>query len=742
MQDSATMKKINLLPFANVPCSAEGHFRLHFYAVVARLLAHLHAAGLDEKKDNGFEQFSFLAGYRAALQSYHPTAATGPSPAIEGAWWDTQIAAWESQIDGHLPLRVLVDEVGLSREAVRLLIAVGLVEEDIRFGALFAALQEPLAARRPCIGVLGWLLSDTDGMPGDAWPTCRTLLDLGFLLVENRADPRAEWLLRVPPSIWDALCGRPFARPAPGLALQRASDFPPLDHLILPDALQSQIMQVPELLRSGQITALAIRGMAGSGRRTLLGAVARAVGTRTLSGHPHPHPVRGTGKRGTGNEGIIASRDVLLWEEGKPGDDTWRLLGPLATLTGAMPVLRCDPGPGETLDLPALPSYLGPVGITLGRSGGLRGPLIAHSLSLNLPPPDRKARLRFWQATTVPVQPTVLDEIVTRFLLTGGHIHRTASLSQAYATLENRQQITLSDVQQATRALNRQALETLATPLEPTNGFVDLVVGAATSHELQSLQARCHRREVLREHAGPAFSHNLTRGVRAMFSGPSGTGKTLAARVLAATLQMDLYRVDLAAVVNKYIGETERNLNQVLSRAEELDVMLLLDEGDALMTKRTEVRNANDRYANLETNYLLQRLENYEGIVVITTNAGNRIDTAFLRRLDVIINFASPEAPERWQIWQSHLPAAHAISPTFLEEVATRCALTGGQMRNAALHATLLSLGDSGQVRDAHLEAALQREYRKAGAAYPLSPKVATRSQVDRLRQLAADLGS
>lgn len=704
MQDPAAVQN----PFASLPRNAEGHFLLHFYAVVARLLAHLQSAGTSNQENNRFAHFPFLAGYQAALLSYHPTLL---SPASEEAWWQAQIAEWESHVDGHLPLRALLEQADLNAEALRLLIAVGLVEEDIRFGALFASLQEPSAARRPCIGVLSWLLSDPGGAPGDAWPTCRTLLDLGLVLAENRADPRSEWLLRVPPSIWDALRGRPFAKPAMGLTLQRANTFPPLDGLIVSAALQNQVLHLPELLGKGQIAALALRGMTGSGRRTVLGSIACALG-----------------------------RDVLLWEDGKPGDDTWKLLGPLATLTGAMPVLRCDPGPGETLELPTLCGYRGPVGITLGRSGGLRGPLIAHSLSFNLPPPDQGARQRFWQATTVPVQSYTLDEIVTRFLLTGGHIHRTATLSQAYATLDNRQHITIGDVQQATRALNRQALETLATPLEPTYE-IELVLNATTAHELATLEARCRRREALREHTGPAFNNNLTRGVRAMFSGPSGTGKTLAARVLAATLQMDLYRVDLAAVVNKYIGETERNLNQVLSRAEELDVMLLLDEGDALMTKRTEVRNANDRYANLETNYLLQRLENYEGIVVITTNAGNRIDTAFLRRLDVIINFAPPEAPERWQIWQSHLPPTHAISASFLEEVATRCILTGGQMRNAALHATLLALGDGGQVYDPHLEAALQREYRKAGAAYPMPPKMATRSQVDRLRQFAADIG-
>src|SRR5205823_12499402 len=121
-------------------------------------------------------------------------------------------------------------------------------------------------------------------------------------------------------------------------------------------------------------------------------------------------------------------------------------------------------------------------------------------------------------------------------------------------------------------------------------------------------------------------------GVRALLSGPSGTGKTLAARLLASALRMDIYRVNLASVVNKYIGETEKNLDRVFAQAEELDVILLLDEGDALLTQRTSVQNSNDRYANLETNYLLQRLESYEGILLVTTNARDRIDGAFQRR--------------------------------------------------------------------------------------------------------------
>jgi SpoVK/Ycf46/Vps4 family AAA+-type ATPase len=221
---------------------------------------------------------------------------------------------------------------------------------------------------------------------------------------------------------------------------------------------------------------------------------------------------------------------------------------------------------------------------------------------------------------------------------------------------------------------------------------------------------------------GPALSGSLNAGVRALLKGPSGTGKTLAARVLAASLGMDLYRVDLSAVVNKYIGETEKNLHRIFARAEELDVMLLFDEGDALLGRRTSVSTANDRYANLETNFLLQRLEAHEGIVLVTTNAAEHIDSAFQRRMDVIVDFRAPETAERLAIWRLHLPAEHRVPEGFLREVAHRCALTGGQIRNAVLHAALLASADGGPIDPDALEAAIQREYRKRGAVCPLRP--------------------
>jgi SpoVK/Ycf46/Vps4 family AAA+-type ATPase len=181
-------------------------------------------------------------------------------------------------------------------------------------------------------------------------------------------------------------------------------------------------------------------------------------------------------------------------------------------------------------------------------------------------------------------------------------------------------------------------------------------------------------------------------GISVLFSGVSGTGKTMAAEIIANELELDLYKIDLSSVVSKYIGETEKNLSKIFHEAESSNAILFFDEADALFGKRSEVKVSHDRYANIEIGYLLQRLENYQGIVVVTTNAGENIDSAFQRRMDVVVSFIPPQALERWHIWQVHLPDDHGVDHDHLEEVAVRCALTGGQIRNAVLPVTLLAL--------------------------------------------------
>jgi len=210
-------------------------------------------------------------------------------------------------------------------------------------------------------------------------------------------------------------------------------------------------------------------------------------------------------------------------------------------------------------------------------------------------------------------------------------------------------------------------------------------------------------------------------GVRTLFTGPSGTGKTLAASWLAGRLNLALYRVDLAAVSSKYIGETEKNLAALLARAEEQEVVLLFDEADSLFGKRTDISDSNDRFANAQTNYLLQRIETYTGIVLLTSNAKNRFDEAFNRRIDMIVEFTQPQPSERLALWAAHLGDGHRIGAADLNRLAAMAELAGGHIRNVVLMAAVIAQedGETGAIRYAHLAEALKAEYRKLGWTPP-----------------------
>lgn len=497
-------------------------------------------------------------------------------------------------------------------------------------------------------------------------------------------------------------------------------ETPAFEELILPGESQGKLRRVPQLLRSDDTRVVVVRGTRGSDRLAALDAVARDLGRGVVR-------VEGLGR----NDAPEAS---AVMPDG---------LGPFCVLTRMMPVLEIDLSPGESHPLPPIPGYDGPVGVALSPTGGLTGEALDAAVTLSLGTLSADERRRHWLAVFEDREVDDLDAIVDGFQLPGRYLRRAGTAAVRRAMLDGRDTITVDDVRRASRSLGRQLLDTLAERLEVDGTWNRLIVDSTVEEKLYDLERRCHHRERLLDHLGSAFGDHTTKGVRALFTGPSGTGKTLAARILASELGMDLYRVDLAAVINKYVGETEKNLHRVLSTAEELDVVLLLDEGDALLGRRTEVTTANDRYANVETDYLLQRLEHYSGIVLVTSNLADNIDPAFQRRMDRVIDFTPPSADERLAIWSIHLPAEHAVTEATLREVAAQCALNGGQIRNAALQATLLALDDQqtesarteaavdGEhihgasenvaVRDEHLMAAVRDEYRKDGAVFPLS---------------------
>jgi hypothetical protein len=670
-------------PFADLPPTPGTHFRLTFFACVQSFIAQI--ARMSGSLQQACEVFPFLQGYHDDLS----VSAPGAPPGDAAAWWRDTIHAWEASVSGHLPLRALRDTGGLDDDDVTLLMTIGLVEEDSRFGVVFETFVAVPGMTRPSLGVLkSW-----PGAPEDLYDRVRRLADLGLVLIADADRPRTEWTLQVRGLLWDVLRGQADRLQVPWADYTPARDLLALDDLIIPETLAHSLWRLPALLAANDVTSVVVRGSQHTGRRTLLGALARELGRGRLS------------------IDVSAMQDAGV---------SWSIVGALATLLNAVPVAALELGPNEVATVPRPPCYAGPLGIVLGREGGVTGSGAEQALTLTVGLPDMVIRRAMWQRTGVTIPDGELTAISERVRIAGGYIPRAARLAESYARLEGRTHTGLGDVQQACRTINRQTLDALATPVESFGDWSYLAVNAETLEDLLTLEQRCRHRERLHTMLGPALSGQLNVGVRALFSGPSGTGKTLAARILAAVLQMDLYRVNLAAVVNKYIGETEKNLDAVLARAEELDVILLLDEGDALLTQRTSVHTANDRYANLETNYLLQRLESFEGILVVTTNADDYIDEAFQRRMDVVVSFRTPEAAERWLIWQLHLPAEHAISQDLLRHISRRCALRGGQIRNSVLHASLLALEDGTVITSDHLHAAVEREYRKAGELCPL----------------------
>ena len=683
-------------PFAAMRPDAENHFRLLCHAAVFHLCHYLRnlATLAGEPPEAGVRAYPFLVDYFDSLRAHLPDNA-GWDEARD--WWRGAITEWEAKAPARLPLLALSQHADLTYMDRLALALAGLVEEDIRFGAVYGALQDPLPSRRPCLGLLEALLAPANSPSAGEIPDCglEKLRASGAVLLENGDAPRAEWIVRVPTPIWDALRGSPAATQGRNLRWHPRRDFPALKRLALSPSLREQMRRVPALMARSGGACLILRGMANSGRKTVFGSLARAL-----------------------------RRDLWVYD-GRAGDfldADWNLLGPLCALTGALPFVRLDPAPGATATLPRLSGYRGPLGIALRREGGVTGEAAQRAVTLTLPLPRVSERAQVWRQTLGERAAEVTGDLAERFLLPLGNVHRAAQMACAYAELEQRAAVTQEDAQRACRALNRQALDTLAQRLEVSGGWQEVIVNPATAADLMDLERRCRHREALSRESGADFGAASNRGVRALFNGPSGTGKTLAARILASVLQMDLYRVDLASVVNKFVGETEKNLSLLLARAEELDIALLIDEGDALMTGRTEVKSANDRYANMETNYLLQRLESYEGIVLVTTNAGNRIDNAFQRRFDSVIGFQPPDASERLAIWRLHLPPDNLVSESGLRDAAQRCALTGGQIRNAALQTRLLALdgGRGGKADDRDLTQAVQREYRKAGASCPL----------------------
>jgi ATPase family associated with various cellular activities (AAA) len=345
----------------------------------------------------------------------------------------------------------------------------------------------------------------------------------------------------------------------------------------------------------------------------------------------------------------------------------------------------------------------------------VREPLRSRRRTLvpfTVPAPSATEQQVLWQQALGPLAAELnghLEPLVMQFNLGWSNIQA------ASAQVRQHQQpgAALEDILwQACRVQARSGLDDLAQRIEPAATWADLVLPEFQRQTLQEISAHVRHRHQVYETWGFAQKGARGLGISALFAGMSGTGKTMAAEVLAQELKLDLYRIDLSSVVSKYIGETEKNLRQVFDAAEVGGAILLFDEADALFGKRSEVKDSHDRHANIEVSYLLQRMEAYRGLAILTTNLKSALDSAFLRRIRFVVQFPFPAAEQRAEIWQRVFPSQLPTDGLDTRKLA-QLNVTGGNIRNIALNAAFLAADQGELVQMKHLLRAAQAEYTK-----------------------------
>jgi hypothetical protein len=336
-----------------------------------------------------------------------------------------------------------------------------------------------------------------------------------------------------------------------------------------------------------------------------------------------------------------------------------------------------------------------------------------RALAIPVPEPTLAERRALWRAHAPGAD---VDAVAAHFRLSTGQISHAAEIAVASAHARGNGTPSAADLERGARDASRTRLGELASRVEPRAGWNDLVLHAEPLGLLRSIAAFLRHRDRVLSEWGYESAVAGGQGLKVLFAGESGTGKTMAAGVIAGDLGLDLFRVDLATVVSKYVGETEQNLDRIFAAAEGSNAVLLFDEADALFGKRSEVKDAHDRYANIEVAYLLQRMEAYAGAVILATNLRANMDDAFLRRLDVLVEFPFPEAADRRRLWRGLVPPEAPVDGGVdLDVLADRFRLTGGSIRNCSVTAAFLAADEGSTITMQHLQRAIAQELRKHG---------------------------
>jgi hypothetical protein len=579
-------------------------------------------------------------------------------------------------------LRRLARAFGLNAADVELLLVALAPDLDPRLERIYAYLHDDVSRRRASTGLALELCGTWMGPQGRARLSPDAPLHVGGLLVvEDEERPFLTRSLRVPDRVTAHLLGHDAADSAVAglLTTCAAADVPGAD-------------QVARALAAGCRLAYVREPSGGAG----LSLAGRALALRDL--------------------GCLAvdfsriGRDEDVREVAERLTREARLVG--AGVVAAPVEALAERGPEAVRAIVESASVVVLVGTRAWDPQWSREvPFVVDAPTL-----DHAGRRRAWEraleGTDVDGSPV---DATTQFYLSPEQIGRAATFARLQASAAARP-VGGDDLRAGSRAQNAAGLERLARRVAPRAGWGDLVLPAAVVDQLREVASRVRHRDRVLDEWGMGRRSSKGRGVKALFAGDSGTGKTMSAEVAAAELGLDLYVIDLSTVVDKYVGETEKNLDRIFAEADRVNGVLLFDEADALFGKRSEVRDAQDRYANVEVAYLLQRMESFDGLAILTTNLRANLDDAFARRLDAIVDFPMPEEDDRRRLWNLNLrmgvPLADDLDLAFM---AARFKISGGSIRNIVLSAAFAAAAEEHAVRMIDLIRATEGEYRKLG---------------------------
>jgi AAA+ superfamily predicted ATPase len=590
-------------------------------------------------------------------------------------------------------------------------------ELDLRYERLYAYLQDDVTCKRPTVELVLNLLTATVGEKiaarshfAETSPLIRGRVMRLVPPTDQAAPPLLSHFVKLDEQIVDTITSgtQLDARLAPFCQLR--SPTTRLDDLLISGDARDVLNRMTRRREAAVPIRLHLYGLPGMGRDEVAAAIAAERELQLLAAD------LGRLRR----DERLADRLVVLFREA-------RLTGALLHLDRVDSLVNAESGAVDDALVAELARHPGPV-VTSGSSPwrvGSRadGEPSVGMVELRLDIPDVAIRRTVWDSELslrgMKLDEPALDELAARFRLTSGQI---AEAAQVTAALDGSPGQRLDTALEAARAQTRLELGKLAVKSNPGDcEWADLVVPDDVAAQLREIRSWVANRELVLGEWG--FDRKLTRGkgMATLFAGPPGTGKTMAVEIIARDIGLDLYTIDLSGVVSKWIGETEKNLDRVFKAAEQGNAVLCFDEADALFGKRSEVRDAHDRYANIEISYLLQKLDAYRGLAVLTTNMLENLDEAFIRRLAFKIHFPFPEAAERRAIWERIWPPETARDDDVdLDALAADFRLSGGNIKNAALAAAFLaSAEDATAVNMAHVLQAVRRELGKIGKVIP-----------------------